>query len=694
VTTYRLGVDIGGTFTDIVLLAPDGSLSSKKILSTPRDYSLAIEQGVGELMHETGVTGADIAEFVHGTTVATNTIIERLGARAALVTTQGFRDVLELGRFRAPRLYDLTFRKPEPLVDRRLCFEVPERTDADGAVLQPVDFQRLALVADQLAQEDVQAVALCFLNSCVNPANEAAAVAFLRERLPRVPISASTELVPQIGEYERTSTTVVNAYIRPVVERYVASLMKRLATLGIRAPLMIMQSSGGILPGPEAARTPIFIIESGPAAGALGAQRLASQGLLGDVIVFDMGGTTAKGSIVKAGQLSLAPETEVGGGASLGSRMVKGAGYIVQVPTIDIAEVGAGGGSIASIDIAGGLHVGPRSAGAEPGPVCYDRGGTQPTVTDANLLLGYLNPEALVGGDLKLNYAKAEAAMAQLGRQLGLSATDAAYGIHRIVNANMMRALTAVTSEGGLNPADFGLVAIGGNGAVHASNLAESLNVRRVLVPPVAGLFSALGMLFADVEHQKISAFYRRLETVDAEAINDAAAPLMEEARLLLESEGYAREDQRSIVLYADVRYVAQSAALSIPLAKFPVDAGALDGLVKAYGDLHEQTYGYRSDTEPLQFVSLKVLGRGLPDTPRVPRRLARSQERVARQGTRKAWFGPEHGWTETRLMPRSALGEQPVPGPLIVEEYDVTTVVRPGWTARRDAANNIVMER
>ena len=692
--TYRLGVDIGGTFTDIVLLGPGGELFSKKVLSTPADYSLAIEQGVGGLMREAGVTGAQITELVHGTTVATNTIIERRGAKVALVTTRGFRDVLALGRFRAPRLYDLTYRKPEPLAERRFCFEVLERIDAEGNMLQRVDEAGLAAIAETLAAEKVEALALCFINSCVNPENELTAARILAGKLPGVSISASTQLVPQIGEYERTSTTVVNSYIRPVVEKYVASLIKRLARMHITAPLMIMQSSGGILPGEVAARTPIFIIESGPAAGALGAQRLAAHVKLGDIIVFDMGGTTAKASIVRNNQLTLAPETEVGGGAALGARMIKGGGYAVQVPTIDIAEVGAGGGSIASIDVAGGLHVGPRSAGAEPGPICYDHGGEKSTVTDANLLLGYLNPEALVGGDLKLAYDKAEAAMADMGKALGLSVTDTAYGIHLIANANMMRALKAVTSEGGHDPARFSLVAIGGNGPVHAANLAETLNVRRIIVPPVAGLFSALGMLFADVEHQMITAFYRRLESVTADDINTAARSLMEEAHRLLIAEGYATEARRSVVLHADIKYFAQSGALSMPFAGFPVTPVMLADVARAYGDLHQQTFGYRSDTEPLQFVLLKIVGRGLSDTPRIPERVERAQERIAREGVRRAYFGPALGWREAKLLPRKALGTTPTAGPMIVEEYDVTTVVRPGWSARVDGWNNIICER
>lgn len=691
-SAYSLGVDIGGTFTDIVLVREDGALFSKKLLSTPTDYSLAIENGVSALMREAEVAGSSVGQLVHGTTVATNAIIERRGSAAALITTRGFRDVLELGRFRSPRLYDLKFRKPEPLIERRLRFEVTERIDAQGNVLQPPDEAELATIAAAIERQSVAAVAVCFINSHVNAENERAAVRYLSQRLPEVSISASTELVPQIGEYERTSTTVVNAYLRPVVEHYVTSLERRLGPLEIKAPLMIMQSSGGVLPAPLVAKTPIFIIESGPAAGALGAQRLGEHLELGDLIVFDMGGTTAKACIVQSNQLGLAPETEVGGSAALGARMIKGAGFIVQVPTIDIAEVGAGGGSIAAVDAAGGIQVGPRSAGAEPGPVCYGRGGTQPTVTDANLQLGYLNPGALVGGDLKLDYAKAEAAVRALGDRVGLSAIDTAYGIHLIANSTMMRALQAVTSERGRDPSTFSLLAIGGNGGVHAANLAESLKVRRIIVPPVAGLFSALGMLFADVEHQFISAFFRRLDSVKAADLNNALEAHVTESKRLLGLEGYA--DRHEIAIYADVKYVGQTAPLSVRLPEYPVTEEMLPVVRSTYADLHEQTYGYRSDAEPIQFVSLKVVGRGIAEASRVPERVTRARESIANAGERRAYFGPEHDWKSARLLPRVELTASPLQGPLIIEEYDTTTVVRPGWTARLDGWNNIILER
>jgi len=477
-TGYRLGIDIGGTFTDIVLLGDDGALYSKKILSTPDDYSRAIQDGAAMLLAETGISGDAIREVSHGTTVATNAIIERKGVTVALVTTLGFRDVLEIGRFRSPRLYDLDFRKPEPLVERRLRLEVPERVLATGAVLTPLDEAACATVGRRCVSLGVDAIAICFINAHANPAHEERAAEILRRNAPGIPVTRSTELVPQVQEYERTSTVVVNAYIRPVIERYIESLQRRLKELGIAAPLNIMQSNGGVLPARVAARNPVYIIESGPAAGVVGARRMGERIGVDNMLVFDMGGTTAKAAIIEAGRFGLSQETEVGGGAAIGHRMIRGGGYVVQVPTIDIAEVGAGGGSIAWIDAGGAIQVGPRSAGAAPGPVCYDFGGVDTTVTDANLLLGYLNPEYLVGGALKVNRAKAEEQLDALAERVAASRTELAHGIHLIANATMMRALSAVSSERGLDPADFTLVGFGGNGGVHVCGLAETAAYR------------------------------------------------------------------------------------------------------------------------------------------------------------------------------------------------------------------------
>jgi N-methylhydantoinase A len=691
---FRLGVDIGGTFTDIVLLGDDGALYSKKILSTPDDYSRAIQEGTAALLAETGIAASEIREVGHGTTVATNAIIERKGVTVALVTTLGFRDVLEIGRFRSPRLYDLDFRKPEPLVERRLRLEVPERMLASGAVHIPLDEAACAEVGRRCVTLGVDAIAVCFINAYANPEHEERAAAILRQNAPGIPVTISTELVPQVQEYERTSTVVVNAYIRPVIERYVASLQRRLADLGIAVPLNIMQSNGGVLPAKGAARDPVYIIESGPAAGVVGAQRMGTRIGTDNMLVFDMGGTTAKAAIIEGGRFGLSPETEVGGGAALGHRMIRGGGYVVQVPTIDIAEVGAGGGSIAWVDAGGAVQVGPRSAGAAPGPVCYDMGGTDPTVTDANLLLGYLNQEYLVGGELKVNRSKAEAQMDALAARVKQDSTGLAYGIHLIANATMMRALSAVSSERGLDPADFTLVGFGGNGGVHVCDLAESLRIGRIVVPPVAGLFCALGLLFADMEHQPVRAFYRRLDSLKLEELNAALQSLHDEAADLLEADGFRGPDRKTIALSAEVKYVGQNSSLTVPFERIPVDAAGLAAFAEHFANQHEHTFGYRSDREVLQIVSLKAVGRGLDVFPRVPDRARRAMEKVPEASRREAYFGPEHGWRDTPVLPRSGLGETPQPGPLIVEEYDTTIVIRPGWTARLDGWNNVVLER
>lgn len=690
----RMGVDIGGTFTDIVLIEDDGKIFSKKVLSTPHDYSEAIQSGVTALLGEMGRSPSSIREFAHATTVATNTIIERKGVRCALVTTKGFRDVLELGRYRTPRLYDINYRKPEPLIERRFRFEIDERIAADGSVVKGIERSELERLAEAIDQADVQAVAVTLLNSYVNPEHELAVTEFLAKRLPGHSVSASVQLLPQLGEYERTSTTVVNAYIRPVVERYVSSLQKRLDSLGIRAPLGIMQSSGGMAPGSMVAEKPIYIIESGPAAGVLGGQQVASHSDLGNAIVFDMGGTTAKATIIIDGQFALCPETEVGGGAALGSRMVKGAGYAVQVPTIDIAEVGAGGGSIAAIDEAGGIQVGPRSAGATPGPICYGRGGTLPTVTDANLILGYLNPGALVGGELTLAYDKTRKALSELAQSLGVPLEEAAYGIHLIANSTMLRALRGVSSEKGMDPSTFSLFAIGGNGPVHASTLAEASGMTRVVVPPVAGLFSALGLLFADVEHQMVGAFYRRIDKTSTADLQAAFDPLVVDGTNLLISEGYVDPTYRDIQLFADVKYAGQTAPLPVPLPSAQLPGDSMEILRQRFEEEHQRTFGYVTTGEPLQIVSIKAVCRGLLDKPRMPAALTRGSNAKREAIARQAYFGPEFGWLDTPVLGRESLTTAAISGPLIIEEYDTTTVVRPGWAVSRDRANNIVIQR
>ncbi len=691
-TRFRVGVDIGGTFTDIVLLDADGRILTKKVSSTVDDYARAIADGLAEVFGESGLAGRDLAEILHGTTVASNAILELKGARTGLITTRGFRDVLEIRRIRMPKLYDLSWEKPPALVERYLRLEVDERVDAHGRVERPLDPAEVERVLDRLLAEKIDALAVCLLNSYANPVHEERIAEIVRRRAPGLTLSASAEVLPEIREYERTSTTVINAYVMPIVKRYLASLRASLDASGVKAPLMIMQSNGGLMTDQAAATRPVHIIESGPAAGVVGAQALARKIGLGKLVTFDMGGTTAKASIVEDGEVSRATEYQVGGGIMHGSRLLTGAGYLLRVPAIDLAEVGAGGGSLVWIDPGGALQVGPRSAGASPGPVCYDLGGGEPTVTDANVILGFLNPRELAGGAVKLDAARAhEVFESRIAKPLGLPIAEAAYGAHVIAASNMMRAIRAVSSERGRDPREYALFAFGGNGPLFAAGMARQLEMRRIVVPPAPGLFSSFGLLFADVEHHYVRTWRRLVRGIQPDSLGEVFGRMEAEARAQLMTEGFPTDAIR-IRRSADCRYEGQSFELTVPVSGGPFDAALLDGIEDAFGREHERTYGHRAGKdEPVEIVSLRVVGLGIPDRPRVPDALR--VDRAGRHGgARRVYFGPELGWQETPIIDRPDL-RTPHEGPCIVEEYDATCVVPPGTRAALDAHGNIVID-
>src|SRR5499426_1166381 len=495
-SNYRVGVDIGGTFTDIVLLGSDGSVHTKKISSSVGNYAQAIVDGLSEVFSETGLSGAALEEIRHGTTVASNAILEHKGAKVGLITTKGFRDVLEIRTLRMPRLYDIAWEKPPPLVERYLRRVVNERIDAKGHVERALDPADAEAQIDVLLAEKVEAIAVCLLNSFANPVHELAIKDIARHKAPHLPVCISYEVLPEIKEYERTSTTAINAYVIGIVATYLATLRNYLDAAHIVAPLLLMQSNGGLTTDAAAAERPINIIESGPAGGVIGAQALARRMHLDKIITLDMGGTTAKASMVEHGEVMRTQEYAVGAGIMVGSRLLTGAGYTLKVPAIDLAEVGAGGGSHIWIDAGGALQVGPESAGAVPGPVCYDAGGEVATITDANVLLGFINPTALVGGALKLNAEKAQLLFAEkVAKPLGMTIERAAYGAFEIATSNMIRAIKAVSTERGRDPRDFALFAFGGNGPLFAGAMASALGIGRVVVPPSAGLFSSFGLL-------------------------------------------------------------------------------------------------------------------------------------------------------------------------------------------------------
>src|SRR5271154_7120223 len=563
--SFRAGVDIGGTFTDIVLLEESGERYTKKVSSTVDDYARAIVDGLSELLAEIG--GGRIVELLHGPPVASNAILERKGARTGLITTKGFRDVLEIRNLRMPRLYDMSWTKPPPLIERRLRAEVDERVNAEGGIDTPLDDASVERAVRFLVGEGVEAIAVCLLHSYLNPVHEMRVKEIALRLAPGMSLCVSAEVLPVINEYERTSTTVINAYVRPIVERYLTRLSAEVKRTGIDAPLLLMQSNGGLTTAKAAAVTPMHIIESGPAAGVVGVQALIRRIGIQKAISFDMGGTTAKASLIENGELTRATEYQVGAGIVLGSRLLSGAGYTLKVPAIDLAEVGAGGGSILWIDAGGALQVGPVSAGAVPGPVSYDQGGEEPTVTDANIVLGYLNPGHLVGGAVKLNTDKSRAVLTEkIAKPLGMSLEAAAHGAHLIAASNMIRAIKAVSSERGRDPREYALVAFGGNGAIFAAGMAADIGIGRVLIPPSAGVFSSFGLLYAEVEYYFTRTRKVLLRGADPAALQAVLDGLEAEARTRLGEDGFA-PDKIEIRRFASLHYQGQSFELRVPVA-------------------------------------------------------------------------------------------------------------------------------
>jgi N-methylhydantoinase A len=691
-TTARVGADVGGTFTDIVLLDTHRGLTLRKLLSTPDDFGRAIVDGVANLLPTHDLAPDAIADVVHGTTVATNTILEFKGARTGLLTTRGFRDVLELRRLRVPRLYDLFWDKPRPLVERAFRLEVTERVDHHGTVLIPLDLGEAEQAAEALIAQGVEAIAVSLLHAYANPVHEQAIGELLRRRWPRLAVSLSHEVLPIIREYERTSTTVINAYVQPLVAHYVQSLREQLDAASVTAPLLIMQSNGGIMSDTAAAVKPAYIVESGPAAGVIASVGLARQLGIDNVITFDMGGTTAKASVVEHGTPDFTSEFEVAAGISLSSKLSSGGGYALSVPFIDLSEVGAGGGSIVWLDPGGAPKVGPQSAGARPGPVCYANGGTQATVTDANVILGYINPTSLLDGAMPIDADAARRTMQQqIAAPLGLSLLDAAYGVHQLANASMIRAVKAVSSQRGRDPRRFTLFAFGGSGPVHAAGLARELEIGRIIIPRAPGFFSAFGLLAADLEHHAVRTFLRRTASLDLAELAKVFNALEQRCRADL---GRPDLDSRQVQVerWVEMRYVGQAFELPVaaPRGDFsPEDVARFESEFHA---IHERTYGHRTDNV-IEIVNLRVICRVPSEGPAASAYAPSRNGRTHTSGSRQAYFGPEYGAWETAVVRRDELSEESRPGPLVVEEYDATVVVPPGCRASRDHLGDIVIE-
>ena len=684
----RVGADIGGTFTDLVFLRSDGQYSVRKVSTTMDDFSKGIVDGLTAFLSDEELTPDFVSEIVHGTTIATNAILENKGVRTALVTTKGFRDVLEFRRLRFPDLFSLDYTPPKPLVPRRRRFGVDERMMHDGSVRRPLDETSLDCVLNDLEEAKPDAIAICLLHSYANPDHEQRVTEAVRDRFPDIYVSASIDVLPEIREYERTSTTVINSYIGPIVDSYLKSMRLRLDSENVRVPISIMQSNGGVMSYAAARRTPSRIIESGPAAGVVEAHQLSKRLGLKDVITFDMGGTTAKASLIEDGDRNLTTEHEVGAGIQISSRLVKGRGHALKLPVIDIAEVGAGGGSIVRIDPGGALRVGPESAGADPGPACYRQGGTDATVTDANVVLGYINPTAIAGGTVDVDLEAAREALDRsAAKQLGIDTTDAAYGVYAVANTTMIRAIKSVTTFRGRDPRDFTLMAFGGSGPVHAALIARSLGIRQIIVPGSPGVFSALGLLEALPEYGFSRTLIADPAQVSADVIIDAFDQLESSSLERLKDEALNEAITGSWSRTADLRYRGQAYELTVTADTGPND-DLLGMIVERFHQEHERTYGRRASDEPVDLITIRSTYR--IDAERiVPESVNIPQEQ---QQPRQAYFGREQGWMLTPVITREELTRSFRSGPLIVEEYDSTTLIPPGTDARIDEQGNITM--
>ena len=678
-----MAVDIGGTFTDLVAIDEASKLYVLKIKTTPKNPEKAFIDSIQRFLVEKEVIVSEVERIVHIGTIGSNLLLGQQGIpipKTALVTTRGFRDVVEIGRQNRAELYNVFFQRPTPLVPRKLRFEVSERVDSRGNALRKVETEELKILGSKLKENMVEAVAISFINSFVNPDNENIAKQVLSETCNFV--FASSNVDPEHREYERTSTTIVNAILAPVVSRYLQLALNGLRNLGIMAPVQVFTSSGGLVDLKEAEARPIAGVESGPSAGVVGAAEIAKK--LGDrrLLSLDMGGTTAKAGCVVDYNPLLIPEIEVGGRVHVG-RIIKGSGYPVRYPSIDLAEVSAGGGTIIWADELGNLKVGPISAGADPGPACYGTGGKNPTITDANLILGRL-PSIILNTEMRLDKTLATKSLESVAAITHLDVTEAAAASIRLVNLQMAKALDIVSLERGHDPRDFSLMAFGGAGPMHAAELAEEVGVKRVIVPPYPGLFSALGMTMTDLKYTYVKGIIKPLDELSEDYCEQTWQKMSHDALLQLQSK--IETSQARPVRSADVRYLGQGFELETPLST-PFSRSEL---VKTFENIHEATYGYKHEGEQLEITAFRLTITVPVEKPTL--RMVPLPADVAPESYRDVWFND--AFVETRVHWRDNIpADQILCGPAVIEEYDSTVVVPPGWKFRRHVTGCLILE-
>jgi N-methylhydantoinase A len=676
-STLRVGVDIGGTFTDLVVFDDkQHRMLIAKTPSVPGDYSAGVINALDEVMDDY----SRIELFITGTTAPLNAFLERKGARTALVTTQGFGDVYVIRRSNRSRMYDLHYRHPDPLVPRSLTFEVEERLNAQGEVVTPLNEDDLARIVLQLRAEKIESVAICLLHSYVNPAHEKAAADYFRRAAPDLFVTSSCEVCQEWREYERTSTTVINAYVSPILKKYLVQLVGGLTNGGFDDKVFVMQSNGGLIDSHESESKGLLTLMSGPVGACVGSSVLASQLGEPNLICIDMGGTSFEVSLVVDGKESVVLETNF-------------EGFPIRAPMVDIHSIGAGGGSIAWSE-AGALHVGPRSAGAEPGPACYARGGTEPTVTDANVVLGRIDPDSFLGGRMKLHADASQRVVSELAIEYGLTTNKMAEGMLDVINSKMANAIRTMTISKGIDPREFSLIAFGGAGPMHAMSIAEELEIKKVIIPNVAGQFSAWGMLHADIRHDQSKSINTRLNQLNWNEVQEGFSRMEAELTALLQDEGVPAQKMR-FLKYLEMRYISQEYTVSVTVPDdVPLQTSAAPGFKKRFDDLYLSTFGHSNPQEESELANIRVEARGLnASTDRDQQWPLVSEDDVIEEKIRPVVFSGKS--VETRFLNRSLLKQgEMLEGPLVINELSCTTVVPPGYRVDVDSIGNIVIQK
>jgi len=685
-STYRVGIDIGGTFTDGVVITSSGEMHIFKTLSTPADSSMGMFDCLSRAAAKFGL---NLPEFlgrvellVHGTTVATNTMLQYNGAKTGLIATKGFRDALEMRRAHKENIWDLSLAPPPAIIPRYLRLGVTERVNYAGKVVTPLDEREAREVARQLKSAGVRAIAVCTLFSFINPVHERRIREIILEEFPECYVSISSDILPQVREYERTSTTAVNAYVGPILGRYLRNLQDKLSAAGLKHEVLITQSNGGIMSASYGAEHGAATLLSGPSAGAVGGMFFAAQLGTPNLIVMDMGGTSYDVSLIKDGAYALTTEGEI-------------ARYRIALPMIDIHTIGAGGGSIAYLDKGHMLRVGPQSAGADPGPACYGKGGTQPATTDANVVLGYINPQYYLGGELAIDREAAAAAIrTRIAEPLGIPVIEAAYGIYRLVNTNMADATKVVSVEKGHDPRDFALVAAGGAGALHGSKIAEIVGIPRVIVPKTASVFCAMGMPESDLKHDYVRTMWAPFDSLDLGQLNHVFNQMEAEARRTLADEGIP-PGRVQVERGMDLRYIGQHHEVPVTIPEGEITCHTLPEIAARFHAAHQRLFLYSEPESPLESINVRVTGIGaISKTPLTSWPVGGPDSSPALKGTRQAYFGEAGGWVDTRIYDGNKLrAGNRIAGPAIVEEVTTTVVICPNDVAEIDRLGNVVIE-